>query len=188
MFEFYQKRSLHLQGSLLLKQLFEIIDKHNLIVSIRWAPRIRASIMSADAASRCQPWFITEAFFQQILQFFKLSELQQTPFLAPIDLLTLSEGSLPKNIDQFFHSQTPVFLFVTPDLPHSVYDTIFKCFQKFPVRILMILPALHFTQWFQKYAKYFTHFFDVPISSKFFITQRNTTTYNFDMRITLFYV
>ena len=148
-----------------------------------WRPRFTKSLSAADAASRAQIWRISNSLRLRICECFRVHLDTVSSFLKPIELLKLSAASIPAGIDKFFHSKSVVLLIIPPDLPEIIFSTFFDCFMRFPLRMILILPDLLFSQWHQKYAAAFMASFTVPIDKKHFYAKRSFTNYNFSMRI-----
>ena len=90
---------------------------------------------------------------------------------------------IPNNISAFLHYQRPLLLLISPNLPSSVYSSIWDCFSKLPLYGIIILPAHIFSPWFHHGPLKFTEYFDLPILDIYFKCPVSVERqFNFKMR------
>ena len=128
-----------------------------------WKPRWCKSAMSADLASRLSPWKCTVSLQKQIETFFNINFSDLLDVYKPVYLARLTSLDVPLQIEKLMHYKQPLLLFIPPNLPRATYLNIWHCFSKFPIKGIAIVPALHFSQWFQGAITCHKNFFDIPI-------------------------
>ena len=164
--------------------IWSTLDSLNIDWRIIWKSRWKKSSMSADLASRLYPITPTEPLFNLISLHFSLNFSPADIIYKPIYLARLSEMDVPLNISEFLHYKKPLLILIPPNLPTLVYKSLWLCFSKFPIKGIMILPALIFTPWFQSGPSQFSHFFDVKINDDYFTGSVSlNNTFNFSMRV-----
>ena len=173
--------------------LFYINEAYRILTAIGqpyaliWKPRSCPSAQAADLASKMPPWSLTQKTLQKISKTFKIrTPLIPDYLMSPVELLNLSEMSLPPKLQQYHKSRKLAFIILPPNFPKGSYETISLCLLKFNIRGFLIVPELKYTPWFTHIQEKLGNHLALPTSKEWFqstIFHKSSKRYKFNMAI-----
>ena len=170
-----------------ISEASRILNALGLPYELIWKPRSCPSSQAADLASKMPPWSLTQKNLQKISKTFKVrTPLIPDYLMTPVELLNLSEMSLPDKLQRYNKSRKLDFIILPPNFPKGSYETISLCLLKFNIRGFLIVPELKYTPWFDHIQEKLGNHLALPTSKEWFqssILHKSSKRYKFNMAI-----
>ena len=135
-----------------LRETLQLLHSLNEPFEILWKRRSEPSAESADLASKLPPWECSPILKTRLRRILKMPRTTRFHYpVAPLDMLRLRRGRVPDSLLPWHQSTDMsriIIIIVPPNLQKQTYANVVECFLQFSWNGFLIVPRLHFKQWF----------------------------------------